>query len=183
MNLATTSALALAAGLAIGCAGGVPRDASDSPYFEPGPNARVVMLETVRLAPRELRAFFQEGRQVARGEVNPHYPNCDLELNSLSEAAREVPPGVYRVTRTERRHAPLAGRVELRVAALGIPSIDGGSPTINYQTRFFLEAIEGGTGDIRALNCAQWGEPGGITDYPTRDEIARALGDMGRLEL
>ncbi|NCF09391.1 MAG: hypothetical protein GWP66_01770, partial [Gammaproteobacteria bacterium] len=53
----------------------------------------------------------------------------------------------------------------------------------NYETRFFLKAIEGGAEDIRSFNCAQWGEPGSIDTYPTLDEIATALGEAARMEL
>jgi len=182
-----------AAAVLAGCSGApaMQVDNATSPYFRPGPDARVVMLKEVSLQPRQLRAFFQDGQQVDRKAINPHYPNCDLELNTLAHEARSIPPGIYAVTRTVRSHAPLASIEPVQVAALGPVQVaalelamrHGGSPTINFQTRLFLKPLEGGTDDIRALNCSQWGEPGGMTDYPTPGEIAQALGANGRLEL
>ncbi len=159
---------------------------SGARFFVPGPEAQVVIREEVTLPPRILRAYFQDGRQMPQKEVNPHYPNCHLEFNAIGDAARTVPPGTYAVVRTERRHAPLALREPVQVAALG-PTLallhPGGSPTINFETRFFLKRVEGGAEDIRSLNCAQWGEPGSIDTYPTLDEIAAALGEAGQLQL
>ncbi len=179
----------LVAGLLTGCSvglgarvesGGGPR------YFTPGPEAQVVIREDIALPPRQLRAYFQDGRQMPHKEVNPHYPNCHLEFNAISEQARTIAAGSYAVVRTERRHAPLASLAPVQVAALGwsLAAISpSGSPTINYETQFFLTRLEGGAEDVRSLNCAQWGEPGSIDTYPTVDEIATALGAAGELRL
>jgi len=172
-------------GVLAGCNTGfaVRVDNNSSPYFRPGPEARVVMEQDVGIPPNQLRAFFQDGLPIDRRAVDPHYPNCNLELNTLASAGRTIPPGSYAITRTERVHAPLANLGSVQVAALGLTMWSGGSPTINFETRFFLEPVEGGSKDIRALNCSQWGEPGGITDYPTREEIAQTLGKIGHLDI
>jgi hypothetical protein len=182
---------AMAAGVLLGgCNLGLAlrAESGESPYFRPGPDARVVMLQEARVPPNQLRAFFQYGQQVAQREVNPHYPNCNLELNTLAETARSIPPGSYAVTRTLRHHAHLAATGgTLQVAALGLGvglgggMFDDGSPTINFETRFYLQPLADGAADIRALNCSQWGDPT-IGNYPTRQEIAQALGTLGRLE-
>ncbi len=177
------------AGLLAGCSVGLGariEGGGGARYFNPGPGAKVVVNEDVSLPPRILRAYFQDGRQMPKKEVNPHYPNCHLEFNAISDQARTIPPGAYAVVRTERRYAPLAAFEPVQVASLGLTLAQfhpGGSPTINYETRFFLKAIEGGAEDIRSLNCAQWGEPGSIDTYPTLDEIATALGEAARMEL
>lgn len=170
-------------GVLAGCAGvSMQVDNRSSPYFNPGSEARVVMMQDASVPPNQLRAFFQYGQQIALRDINPHYPNCNLELNTLAAEGRTIPAGSYAVIRTQRDHAPLASVESVRVAALGFAMWPGGSPTINFETRFFLKPMKGGTEDIRALNCSQWGEPGGITDYPTPQEIAQALGKTGRLE-
>ena len=183
MNRPAILLLPLLIGLLAGCStigqeGGNPR------FFTPGPEARVILLQEVGLAPRELRAFFQDGRQVTRRDLNPHHPNCNLELNTRSREARSVPPGSYAITRTVRRNAPLASMPPVQVASLELPLLAQVRPAaINYQTQFFLVPVEGGTDDIRALNCGRWGDPSGIALYPTPEEIAQALGAVGRLEL
>ena len=128
----------LSAGLLAGCSGAL-QVGDDSRFFRPGPEARVVMLQDVALEPRQLRGFFQDGQQVGRRDFNPHYPNCDLELNTRSREARTVPPGTYAITRTVRRHAPLASLEPVQLAALDMTGLElaqrpGGSPTINFQT-------------------------------------------------
>ena len=188
MSVSRSLGVAFAAALLSGCnfGFGVRADGDAARYFTPGPEARVVIRQAVTLPPRQLRAYFQDGQQVSQKEVNPHYPNCYLEFNAIGDDARTVPAGTYAVTRTERRHAPLAAFEPVQVAALGLVPValrPGGSPTINFETRFFLQRIEGGAEDIRSLNCAQWGEPGSFDTYPTTEEIARALGAAGSLEL
>ena len=183
INRQAMLALPLVAVLLSGCStigmeGGNPR------FFTPGPEARVIMLQEVELLPRQLRAFFQDGRQVSRREVNPRHPNCNLELGTRSREARSVPPGSYSITRTVRRNAPLASMPSVQVASLELPLLAQVRPSaVNYQTQFFLVHIEGGTEDIRALNCSRWGDPAGTRLYPTAEEIAQALGEFGRLEL
>ncbi len=191
--MATRTALSilLSAGLLAGCSLGlgVRLEGGSSPrHFLPGPDARVVVSQALHLEPRQLRAYFQGGRQLPHAQVNPHYPNCHLEFDRIGDMERTIPPGRYAVVRTERRHAPLASLEPVRVAALGLPLEmamwqGGGSPTINFETRFHLKPIEGGAQDIRSLNCAQWGEPGSVDTYPTHEEIERALGAAARLEL
>lgn len=180
--------ITLAVGLLTGCSAGLRVDNDDSRFFTPGPEARVVMLQDVNFQPRQLRAFFQDGRQVGRREINPRLPNCNLELNTLDREARSVPAGTYAVTRTVRRHAHLAGMEPVLLAALESVALElaqrpGGSPAINFQTQFFLKPLQGGTDDIRALNCSRWGDLGSIESYLTPKEIAQALGEVGRLEL
>lgn len=177
-------AVLVTGGVLAGCTGVSMRvDNSTSPYFNPGSEARVVMAQDVSVPPNQLRTFIQYGQQIALRDVNPHYPNCNLELNTLAAEARTIPAGTYAVIRVQRDLAPLAGAGSVQVAALGLALWPGGdNPTINFETRFFLQPIKGGTEDIRALNCSQWGEPGGMTDYPTPQEIAQALGKTGRLE-
>ena len=182
MNRSSLFLITLASAVLAGCSVGLGarvEGGSGPRYFTPGPGAKVVVNQDVTLPPRILRAYFQDGRQMPQKEVNPHYPNCHLEFNAISEAPRTV-------VRTERRHAPLALREPVQVAALGLTLAQmtpGGSPTINFETRFILERLEGGADDIRSLNCAQWGEPGSIETYPTPDEIATALGKAGELQL
>ena len=189
MNRSSLFLITLASAVLAGCSVGLGarvEGGSGPRYFTPGPGAKVVVNQDVTLPPRILRAYFQDGRQMPQKEVNPHYPNCHLEFNAISESARTVPPGSYAVVRTERRHAPLALREPVQVAALGLTLAQmtpGGSPTINFETRFILERLEGGADDIRSLNCAQWGEPGSIETYPSPDEIATALGKAGELQL
>ena len=162
----------------MGSQGGNPR------FFSPGPEARVVLLQQVELRPRELRAFFQDGRLVSRREVNPHHPNCNLELGTQSREARSVPPGSYAITRTVRRNAPLASMPPVQVASLELPLLAQVRPTaVNYQTQLFLAPLEGGAEDVRALNCGRWGDPGGIPLFPTPEEITEALGAFARLDL
>lgn len=178
----------LAVGLLAGCSTGLRVADDDSRFFTPGPEARVVMLQDVNLQSRQLRAFFQDGMQVGRREINPRLPNCNLELNSLEREARTVPSGSYAITRTVRRHAHLGSLEPVQLAALEpvvleLAQRSSGAPAINFQTQFFLKPLQGGTDDIRALNCSRWGDPGSIESYLTPDEIAQALGEVGRLEL
>ncbi len=179
--------ITLAVGLLTGCSAGLRVDNDASRFFTPGPEARVVLLQDVNLPPRQLRAFFQDGNQVGRREINPRFPNCDLELNTLGREARTVPPGSYAITRTVRRHAHLSSLEPVQLAALEPVALElaqrsTGAPAINFQTQFFLKPLQGGTDDIRALNCSRWGDPGSIESYLTPDEIAQALGEIGRLE-
>ncbi len=183
INRTATLTLALLAVLAAGCSN-LGSQAGNPRFFTPGDAARVVILEEVALQPRELRAFFQDGRQVSRRDVNPHHPNCNLELGTRSREARSVPPGSYAITRTVRRHAPLASMAPVQVASLELPLLAQVRPsTVNYQTQLFLTPVEGGSDDVRALNCSRWGDPGGISLFPTPEEIATALGALGRLDL
>jgi hypothetical protein len=180
--------LLVSVGLLAGCTAGLRVDNDDSRFFNPGPEARVVMLQDVNLQSRQLRVFFQDGIQVSQREVNPRFPNCNLELNTLDREARSVPPGTYAVTRTVRRHAHLAGVEPVLLAAIEPVALElaqrpGGSPAINFQTQFFLKPLQGGTDDIRALNCSRWADLGSIESYLTPAEIAQALGEIGRLEL
>jgi len=172
----------LVAFLALGVVACQPlvRNGEESNYFIPAQGATAQLNRPLPVPVREVRSYIQFGEATPRRQVNPHYPNCHLELWTLVERPREVVPRTFVIERIERRHATLAsGGQQLQVAALAMRPGDG-SPTINFQTRFHLRAEEGS--DVRRLNCSVWGEPGN-GDYLELGEIRGALGDIVTLQM
>jgi hypothetical protein len=175
--------LLLGTALLAGCnAVALRHDSASSPYFNPASGARVVVLQEAVVPPNQLRVFYQYGDVVERSAVNPHYPNCNLELSTLAPDARRLLAGTYGITRIKRHHAPLANVGTVQVAELSLAFRRGGGPPgINFETVFYLQPLDDGNPEMRALNCSRWGDPGDDF-YPTRQEIAEALGSLVRFD-
>ncbi|MDD4880469.1 MAG: hypothetical protein PHX10_02735 [Gallionellaceae bacterium] len=166
---------------------------ADQPGREPGsqyyayPAGLTVSLErALAIPPGEATVRLQYGHTVARNGVQETDPYCILELGTVSDAAQTVPPGSFRITRSQRRVEAFSGMPVMFAPLFGGGiGEDGGPSQIYYITEFRLHSDA--QPDVRSLTCQHDQGTGGvgIPRHLTLAEMRQALGgyfvlDLGR---
>lgn len=139
----------------------------------------------VRFPPERTRVFFQEGEVVP--SVNEFKPHCQLEIDPLRDEVQKVRPDHFEVTRITTRIDQVVQREPLRLAALGGSGLFhkvGGDGGVTRQMQVYLFRLHSARQpQVRALNCGGAFDDPGLAEWPTLQDIARALGDHAVLML
>lgn len=154
------------------------------------PVSALVLDKSVTVPEGRARVFLQDGAVV--NNINEFKPQCALEIRQVNGPPRTVPAGVYPVTRvqdvstpivlngTGHRVAAVSFGVGIGVNTAGV-SNDGDSPSDIFEGYHFWLADNAGVGLMRLTCLGARAQPVDV-EPPTRAEIAKALGSIGRLE-
>ncbi len=134
--------------------------------------------------PRErTRVFFQDGEILS--SINEFKPHCQLEINPLRDEVQTVQPDRFEITRISTRIDPVVMMQPVRLAAVGMGvgaffgGVDGG---VTRHTQVFLFRLHSERQpEVRQLNCGGAFDDPGLAEWPTLQDIARALGDYATL--
>ena len=173
-------------GLLSACTAALVTD-PNAPNYVPTAGSKVTVKQRIEVPAGQTRIFLQRGELITKASQLDHYwPNCNFELNTLEQSARTIEPGVYTVTRTQRRVEEVVSRPPetIQLAAVGIGGDigrgDGG--TMRFEVvRMRLQSER--ASDIRELACRgilndmSWIRP------PTLAEIREALGDYASISV
>lgn len=130
----------------------------------------VIVNQTLAIKPNLARVYFQNGEIQSEQQIDRYYPNCSLEIKTLSSSTQSILPDrftIYRITVDEE-----FSRSGIRLTSLHFFGGDGPSPE-NWATHFYLRSEK--QPDVYRLNCQHWEDP---TDarHVTYDEIKKAVG-------
>ena len=127
--------------------------------------------QTLVIKPNLARVYFQNGEIQPEQQIDKYYPNCSLEIKTLSSSAQSILPdqfAIYRITLDEEY-----SRLEIQFAGLYFFGSDGGPSPENWVTHFYLSSEK--QPDVYRLSCQHWEDP---TDarHVTYSEIKKTLG-------
>lgn len=158
------------------------------------PVQSLVLKRTVEIPGGTARVFFQQGQVRPYGGVSWYDQWCALEVRSLSDQARPVPSGRYRVVRVQLDEMEIALGHTVQLAFAGdkrqlaglfyASGRDSMPPPTMDVVHFYLK---GPDPDVLRLTCGGALSDGRPGDGPARyrpdvTAINRILGPWGRLE-
>jgi len=113
----------------------------------------------IELAPNKADAYFQHGKQLKEANVDEYYPNCNIELYTISSNSRTLKPDTFSINQViEDEVYPFSGETA--------------QP---HET--IINISSSNQPDVIKLTCSQWGNE--ISDgngFLTTTEIKEALG-------
>ena len=148
-----------------------------SPTYPVPAGSQLVLSQPLTIPGGSTGVRLQGGQVKNPKDVNEWYPNCRLEVRTLSDAARTVDTDRFEVVRVRREVAVAAGlgdRYLKRVSDNGVPSF------VVFRTTLDLRSAR--QPDVAWLTCQHWGNPALGRDLSIR-EIRVALGDIITLDL
>lgn len=167
-----------------GCGPALIRDGATGAYAAASSGV-LELHKDITIRAGRTRAYLQGGAIVAG--VNEFLPHCQFEINTLSGSPRTVHPDSFAITRIGTRTDQVVQATPLQLAALdGIAHrpfdhFDGGEMRRMYVYIFRLHSDR--QPDVRALICGGAFDSPGLAVFPTRWEIAQALGHYATLSL
>jgi len=131
--------------------------AEDSPLALVGATLRVKAPITIDANRGD--AYFQSGQRVQEVAVDQYYPNCNIELYSLSKSSRKLEADTFTINRvTEFEVYPFTGETTQPMA-----------------TSFNISSSS--QPDVVKLTCEHWeSEINGAAEFLTLGQIKKALG-------
>lgn len=113
----------------------------------------------IKIAPNKADAYFQYGKRVSEAKVDEYYPNCNIEISSLSSDTQTLNSDTFTITRViEDEVYPFSGETAQA-----------------HETIISLSSSK--QPDVLKLTCSQWGNE--ISDgdgFVTKSDIKEALG-------
>lgn len=148
-----------------------------------GVGSTFVLHESLIVPAGHARVFFQDGKVVAKAQLDRYRPHCNIEVRTVSDGSSRIEPDTFLVTGVEEYEEEIVARPQhLRYAGLSMS--DGDGAMISKIARFVRHWLysERQPGVMR-LTCH-----GGF-DYPldaltpSITEIRQALGERVTLNL
>jgi len=132
-------------------------------------NSLTVNQELV-ITPNLARIYFQNGEIQTEQQIDKYYPNCSLEIKTLSNSSQSILPDqftIYRITLDEEYSGLGMQFASLYLKGNGAPSPE------NWITHFYLKSTK--QPDVYRLSCQHWEDPADAR-HVTYDEIKKTLG-------
>lgn len=157
-----------------------------SPYFEVPVGSRLVLNQSLEIAPTSATLRFQFGKIVSRFDSQDFEPACVFESNIVGESAQRIEADTFEIIRVRRGNTSLSAHAPSRAGLVAVSSRfigDGGSRQF-YKTEFFLRSKK--QPQILAMTC-QHAREAGATAAELRPltvaEIQQAVGDYFTLSV
>jgi hypothetical protein len=164
------------------CAPHTIRDSATNTYV-PIQTGSFELHREVSFPSERTRIFFQDGTIVAA--INEFQPHCQLEITPLRETVQQVLPDRFRVTHVSTRTDRVVQATPVQLAAVGMGGSmlfgksDGGVSRHMLVYLFRLQSER--QPEVRQLNCGGAFDDPGQAEWPTLQDITRALGDHATL--
>ncbi|MFN2339239.1 MAG: hypothetical protein ABR544_09745 [Gammaproteobacteria bacterium] len=160
------------------------RDAATNAYV-PIQTGSFELHQEVSFPSERTRIFFQDGTIVTA--INEFKPHCQLEINPLRETVQQVRPDRFEIIRVSTRtdQVVMTQPVQLAAVRMGGSMLFGksdGGVSRHMQVYLFRLHSERQP-QVRQLNCGGAFDDPGLAEWPTLQDIARALGDYATLRL
>ncbi len=114
----------------------------------------------IKLAPNKVDAYFQNGKRVSEANIDEYYPNCNIEIFTISSKSQTINPDGFNIQQViEDEVYPFSGETA--------------QP---HETIFTISSEK--QPDVAKLTCSQWGSE--ISDgngFVTTEEIKKTLGN------
>ena len=157
-------------------------------YYVPTPGSKVTVKQRIEVPAGQTRIFLQRGKLITKPSRLDHYwPNCNFELNTLTETSRYIEPGVYTVTRTTRQEKEVVWHQPERIqlAAVGIGGLmargSDGPGMYFEEVKMTLQSTQ--PSDVRELACRGVLTDPHLVEPPTLAEIRQALGSYASISV
>ena len=128
------------------------------------------MNQELVITPNLARIHFQYGKIQPENNLDKYYPNCSIEIKTLSNSTQTILPdqfNIYRIAHEEEYSG-------LGIHFARLVSSDNGSPSPeNWVTHFYLKSTK--QPDVYRLSCQHWEDPADAR-HVTYDEIKKTLG-------
>ncbi len=169
--------------LIAGCQPAIKHD-ENSPYFAPPIGSQLILKKPVAIKADDARAYFQNGAIVPR-TIDYFTPHCQLEVNNVMPVTQTLQPDTFTITQVSRKTFDVVqvGNTQLaRVGfgiGIGLGFGDDGVSDIMYAWQMKLSSAK--QPHVRMLICGGVFDKPVDAEYPSINEMRRALGDYGEL--
>lgn len=158
------------------------KQATDNPYYAPPVGTSIRLHKSLTLPGGHTRVFLQRGEVVSKQAFDRYLPNCNFEVNTLSEQPREIRPESFIVVRVQQETSEVVQNSQPRMlASLALAMEDYSTPMVVRGLHLWIASDQ--QPDVRRLTCR-----GAFDDMPRAyppsiDEMRRALGSYAELVL
>ncbi|MBL3599830.1 MAG: hypothetical protein JMN25_08165 [gamma proteobacterium endosymbiont of Lamellibrachia anaximandri] len=151
-------------------------------YGMPSVGTTIVLKESLFVPAGQTRVYLQGGAVVSKAKMDRYLPNCNFEIQSLSEDAQEIRPESFIVSRLQREMAQVVMLdAPLMVAGLNLAGLDGGVPMIFRGVHMWISSDL--QPEVMRLTCRGvledmiWARP------PSIREMRTAMGEKAEIIL
>ncbi|MGD8525298.1 MAG: hypothetical protein PVJ63_03545 [Thioalkalispiraceae bacterium] len=124
------------------------------------------------IKPNLARVHFQGGEVRNEKQIDKYYPNCSLEIKTLSSSPQTIEPDKFQIYRI--KHDEEGNGMSVFVPPIPFAQEDSYAPSHeNWIIQFYLRS--GKQPDVLRLNCQHWEDPSDAR-HLTNEEIRKTLG-------
>ena len=154
-------------------------------YIEAKAKPFIEITQSLRVAPNSARAYLQQGEVISAGQLNLYDINCEIEINTVSEQAQVIEPGLFNILSIGSEESPIVMFKPVMVASLTLArgGGSGGSPVdIKRFYRFKLLARNPNSKtQVRSMQCRGAQDQPYLAKLPTFEEMQQATGEYIKL--
>jgi hypothetical protein len=155
---------------------------TDSPYYAPPVGTSIRLHKALTVPGGHTRVFLQRGEVVSKQAFDRYVPNCNFEINTLSEQPREIRPESFIVVRVQPETSEVVRNSQSRMlASLVLAMEDYSTPMVVRGLHLWIASDL--QPDVRRLTCRGAFDDMPRADPPSIDEMREALGDYAELVL
>jgi hypothetical protein len=160
----------------------------NSAYYTVATGSRLVLRRELSILPHTAGVSLQYGKVMDGKLVDVYYPNCRLEVRTITETAQTIQPDTFVISKVvEDTEVVQTKPITLAVtetganfyAGVGMRNNGGPSSEI-YITEFWLSSKS--QPDVLRMTCQHWEDPHD-GNHVTIDQIRSTLGKVFILEL
>lgn len=151
------------------------------PYNLPPVGSKIVLMQALTIEPGTTRTFLQRGKSMALGDFNRYYPNCNFEVQKLSDRIQRIEPDGFIIEKVQRLMAEVVRYDSGQFRSLKVEYADQGSPMVTHGYHLWLSS-ERQPGVMR-LTCRGAFDDLSRAEPPSIDELREALGKVAELVL
>lgn len=150
-------------------------------YLEIPKTATIEITQSIEVAPNSARAFLQDGGVIPYARLNLYNVNCEIEINTVSEARQTIEAGVFDVIATSVDESPIVKNLWMKkpvqVASLNYAWGSDSPVDIKRYYHFKLSAQNpDSNSEVRAVICRGVQDTPYNAKLPTFQEIRIASG-------
>ena len=164
-----------------------PVKTETSPYYTAPIGSQLVLNQTLKIPAHYASVYIQGGEIMTYGKVDHYYPNCELELSTVSEKPQQVVPDSFTIYKVVQDNQTVS-QGPVKVAGLGLLMLasggggggDGGSDLDEYSTIMYIRSDL--QPEVLSLNCQHW-EDQTDTGHLSIQQVKTTLGNIFDLRL
>ncbi len=157
---------------------------TDGSYFESSQHATIEITQTLEVSPNSARAFLQNGEIIPLAKLDLYSVNCEVEINTVSEARQLIKPEKFNIIAIAQEESPIVMRKSVRVASLTYAWSSDSPVDIKRYYQFRLSAQDPDSeSQVRALICRGVQAEPYQAELPTLEEMQAASGTYIKFNL
>ena len=154
----------------------------DGSYVAAKTHGSIEITRSLRVSPNSARAYLQQGKVISNSQLNLYDIDCEIEINTVSEQAQLIEPGVFNILSINSDESPIVMLKPLMVASLQLAFASDSPVDIKRFYHFKLSAQDSNSkSQVRAMICRGVQDNPSEAILPTFEQMQQATGEYIQL--